>query len=71
MTRTSLTAKLMLCGLLAACGASEEQAPGVPPDPAAVPSPMRHVDVVSGERSNPYSSTSVGTINSSCQGMYV
>lgn len=40
MTRTSLTAKLMLCGLLAACGASEEQAPGVPPDPAAVPSPM-------------------------------
>ena len=40
MTRTSLTAKLMLCGLLAACGASEEQAPGVPPHPAAVPSPM-------------------------------
>ena len=40
MTRTSLAAKLMLCGLLAACGVAEDQAPGVPPDHAAVPLPM-------------------------------
>jgi len=41
MTRASLTAQLMLCGLVAACSATEEQAPRVPPpDPAAVRSPM-------------------------------
>ena len=40
MTRTSLAAKLMLCGLLAACGAAEEQALEVTPDNSLVPLPM-------------------------------
>ena len=39
MTRSSLTATVMLCGLLAACGASEEQAPSASTDHAAVPTP--------------------------------
>ena len=39
MTRSSLTATMMLCGLLAACGASEEQAPSASTDHAAVPTP--------------------------------
>lgn len=39
MTHTSLTVTMMLCGLLAACGASEEPAPGGA-DHAAVPPPM-------------------------------